>query len=358
MRVLIQLESWAIPSSRGVIGSHAVYLAPQMLLWTVFLVFPQSVSSIMRIGLIYVGRNLWRSCLEAGQLLRDTSSWAFNISKDRDARMGAGSWEEQNQDNWQKLTEWIFHTIWCHLEQWNWSCWLWCCLGTGWALAGDKQLHTTFFFFFLFFLLDYLYLNPWILSLLTFFILSLTRMMNSVWWLGACWVIPQQSFWHPIRGSKGWDNYVTRTSERTDLFKTIFSVLLITMVITIVLETSKLYSILWMQSQKSHTENVNHFLWLSNDCLVNAASSCCPSLLPQQKAVSLLWQQCMLLYRIDLTRTVQLEETFKDHLVQLPDLFRANQKLLRDEASTTLLFQHLTTLTIKKFFLTSSLNFT
>lgn len=183
-------------------------------------------------------------------------------------------------------------------------------------------------------------------------------MMNSVWWLGACWVKPQQSFWHPIRGSKGWDNDVTRTSERTDLFKTIFSVLLITMVITIVLETSKLYSILWMQSQKSHTENVNHFLWLSNDCLVNAASSCCPSLLPQQKAVSLLWQQCMLLYRVDLTRTVQLEETFKDHLVQLPDLFRANQKLLRDEASTTLLFQHLTTLTIKKFFLTSSLNFT
>ena len=42
MQVLIQSEPWAIPSSssRGVLGSHAVYLAPQLLLCTVFLVFP------------------------------------------------------------------------------------------------------------------------------------------------------------------------------------------------------------------------------------------------------------------------------------------------------------------------------
>ena len=43
MWVLIQSELWAIlSSSRGVLGSHAVYLAPQLLLWTVFLVFPQT----------------------------------------------------------------------------------------------------------------------------------------------------------------------------------------------------------------------------------------------------------------------------------------------------------------------------
>ena len=40
MWVLIQSEPWAIPSSRDVLGSHAVYLAPQLLLCTVFLVFP------------------------------------------------------------------------------------------------------------------------------------------------------------------------------------------------------------------------------------------------------------------------------------------------------------------------------
>ena len=44
MWALIQSEPWAIlSSSRDVLGSHAVYLAPQLLLWTVFLVFPQSL---------------------------------------------------------------------------------------------------------------------------------------------------------------------------------------------------------------------------------------------------------------------------------------------------------------------------
>ena len=39
---LIQSEPCAVlSSSRGVLGSHAVYLAPQLLLWTVFLVFSQ-----------------------------------------------------------------------------------------------------------------------------------------------------------------------------------------------------------------------------------------------------------------------------------------------------------------------------
>lgn len=57
------------------------------------------------------------------------------------------------------------------------SCWLWCCLGTGWALAGDKQLCTTLVFVF-YFLLDYPYLYPWVLSLLTLLILSLTPMVN------------------------------------------------------------------------------------------------------------------------------------------------------------------------------------
>jgi len=42
MRVFIQSELWAVlSSSRGVLGSHAVYLALQLLLWTIFLVFPQ-----------------------------------------------------------------------------------------------------------------------------------------------------------------------------------------------------------------------------------------------------------------------------------------------------------------------------
>jgi len=43
MWVFIQSELWAVPSSSGVLGSHALYLAPQLLLWTVFLVFPQCV---------------------------------------------------------------------------------------------------------------------------------------------------------------------------------------------------------------------------------------------------------------------------------------------------------------------------
>ena len=44
-QVLFQSEPWAIPStSRGVLGSHAVYLAPQLLLWTVFLAFPHAPS--------------------------------------------------------------------------------------------------------------------------------------------------------------------------------------------------------------------------------------------------------------------------------------------------------------------------
>ena len=42
MQALIQSEPWAVPSSSGgVLGSHAVYLAPQLLLCTVLLVFPQ-----------------------------------------------------------------------------------------------------------------------------------------------------------------------------------------------------------------------------------------------------------------------------------------------------------------------------
>ena len=42
MRVFIQSELWAVlSSSTDVLGSHAVYLATQLLLWTVFLVFPQ-----------------------------------------------------------------------------------------------------------------------------------------------------------------------------------------------------------------------------------------------------------------------------------------------------------------------------
>ena len=42
MQALIQSEPWAIlSSSGGVLGFHAVYLATQLLLWTVFLVFPQ-----------------------------------------------------------------------------------------------------------------------------------------------------------------------------------------------------------------------------------------------------------------------------------------------------------------------------
>lgn len=67
--------------------------------------------------------------------------------------------------------------------------------------------------------------------------------------------------------------------------------------------------------------------------------------------------------------TVQLEETFKHHLVKLPDYFRANQKLKRvikaivhmlveQETSTTSLvslFQCLTTFLIDKFLLLSSL---
>ena len=43
-QVLIQSEPWdVLSSSRDVLGSHAVYLAPQLLLWTVFLVFPHPV---------------------------------------------------------------------------------------------------------------------------------------------------------------------------------------------------------------------------------------------------------------------------------------------------------------------------
>jgi len=42
MQVFIQSDLRAIlSSSRSVLGSHAVYLAPELLLWTVFLVFPQ-----------------------------------------------------------------------------------------------------------------------------------------------------------------------------------------------------------------------------------------------------------------------------------------------------------------------------
>ena len=42
---LVQSEPWdVLSSSRGVLGSHAVYLAPQLLLWTVFLVFPQGAA--------------------------------------------------------------------------------------------------------------------------------------------------------------------------------------------------------------------------------------------------------------------------------------------------------------------------
>jgi len=38
MWVLIQSKPWAVfSSSRGVLGSHAVYLAPQLLLWQFFL---------------------------------------------------------------------------------------------------------------------------------------------------------------------------------------------------------------------------------------------------------------------------------------------------------------------------------
>ena len=41
MQALFQSEPWAVPSSSGgVLGSHAVYLAPQLLLCTVLLVFP------------------------------------------------------------------------------------------------------------------------------------------------------------------------------------------------------------------------------------------------------------------------------------------------------------------------------
>jgi len=42
MQALIQSDLWAVlSSSSGVLGSHAVYLTPQLLLWTVFLVFQQ-----------------------------------------------------------------------------------------------------------------------------------------------------------------------------------------------------------------------------------------------------------------------------------------------------------------------------
>lgn len=64
------------------------------------------------------------------------------------------------------------------------------------------------------------------------------------------------------------------------------------------------------------------------------------------------------------------DRIFKDHLVQLPDLFKANQKLKhaiestvqmplstdRDGTSAGKLFQYLKTLMVKKFFLMFSVS--
>ena len=56
MWALMQSELWTIlSSSRDVLGSHAVYLAPQLLLWTLFLVFPYfpfcTISSRSHLGI-------------------------------------------------------------------------------------------------------------------------------------------------------------------------------------------------------------------------------------------------------------------------------------------------------------------